>query len=180
MHCDLVSDYVETPTHEVRAHDTHAQLSRAHRGGGARKECAGKLHKLPHPLFGMTARAAGRRSCSSPRDAASARGLSDVPVPRRGGRRDETGTHVTVDLLRKSGLAVLAVRIAYSFWRGQGRAAWLLGPLAAAARVCRVTAVASLSRHPLTTNSLALYGTGVWMERGNGRCICGPHKLFCT
>lgn len=112
MHCDLVSDYVETPTHEVRAHDTHAQLSRA-RGGGRAKRMGGKASQAP-PSSVRNDSAGGRAAVLL---FTSARGLSDVPVPRRGGRRDETGTHVRVDLLRKSGLAV---RIAYSL--GEGRA----------------------------------------------------------
>lgn len=100
----LVSERVETPTQEARAHDPPAQLPRVL----GTKEWAGKIHpEVLAPLSsvrndsagGTAVLVSGRQLCPG------------VPVAtRKGGRRDETGTHVTVDLLRKSGLIWLGWR----------------------------------------------------------------------
>lgn len=94
-----VSECVETPTQEARAHDPHAHGGRkdgrekytetASSPSSARNDSAG----------GTVVLVSGRQLCPG------------VPVPREA-RTDEMKqeTHVTVDLLRKSGLLWLGLR----------------------------------------------------------------------
>lgn len=77
---------------------------------------------------------------------------------------------MTVDLLRKSGLAVLA-----------SRRCVLLGEGSLARLCCAMGGSVSI---PSSTRGSLPHGTGVVGNMGmtgqDGRCICGPHKLFCT